>query len=54
MRRQTHYPEGDTFAGRFGYKAGPPIWNAAENFVSYQSKQAGKYSLYAVDLDGTN
>lgn len=54
LRRLTHYPKGDTSAGRFAYRAGPPMWNAAGYFVSYQSKQAGKYSLYAVDLNGTN
>ena len=52
-RRQiTHYPETDTTAGKFAYRAGPPKQHPTEKFISYQSKQNGKYSLYAVSLDG--
>lgn len=51
-RQLTQYPEGDTTAGKFGYHAGPPRQQPTEGFISYQSKQAGKYSLYAVTLDG--
>lgn len=51
-RQLTHYPEGDTTAGKFGYHAGPPQEHPTEHFISYQSSQAGKYSLYAVSLDG--
>ena len=49
----THYPVNDTTADKFAYKAGPPKLHPTQNFVSYQSKQNGKYSLYAVSLDGT-
>lgn len=52
-KQLTHYPEKDTTAGRFGYRAGAPKLHPTENFVSYQSKQDGKYSLYAVSLDGS-
>lgn len=52
IRQLTHYPENDTTAGKFGYKAGTPKLHPIENFISYQSKQNGKYSLYAVSLDG--
>ena len=51
-RQLTHYPKGDTTAGQFGYHAGTPVEHPTEHFISYQSKQAGKYSLYAVSLDG--
>jgi TolB protein len=51
-RKLTHYPEQDTSAGKFAYKAGTPKLHPTENFISYQSKQNGKYSLYAVTLDG--
>jgi len=52
LKQLTHYPEDDTLRKSFGYKAGPPHWNAKENFITYQSEQAGKYSLYAVTPDG--
>jgi TolB protein len=52
MKQLTHYPENDTLIRSYGYKAGPPRWHPTENFISYMSKQAGKYSLYAVTPDG--
>lgn len=52
-KQLTHYPENDTTAGKFGYRAGTPKLHPTENFVSFQSKQNGKYSLYAVTLDGS-
>lgn len=52
MKQLTHYPENDTLIRSFGYKAGPPRWHPTENFISYLSMQAGKYSLYAVTPDG--
>ncbi len=51
-KQLTHYPENDTTAGKFGYRAGTPKLHPTENYISYQSKQNGKYSLYAVSLDG--
>lgn len=50
--RLTFYPESDTTAPWYAYHAGPPRWNQKEDFISYQSFQNGKYSLYAVSLDG--
>lgn len=47
----THYPINDSTAGKFAYRAGTPKWHPTESFVSFQSKQDGKYSLYAVTLD---
>ncbi|MDF0705918.1 MAG: hypothetical protein VX772_08460 [Bacteroidota bacterium] len=52
-RQLTHYPEKDSTAGKYGYRAGAPRLNPTENFISYQSLQDGKYSLYAVSLDGS-
>ena len=52
-KKISHYPKNDTTAGKFAYKAGTPKWHPIENFVSFQSKQNGKYSLYAVTLDGS-
>lgn len=53
MRQLTHFPANDTTAEWHSYHAGPPRWNQRENFISYQSFQNGKYSLYAVTPDGS-
>ena len=53
LKRLTAYPQEDTTAPWYAYKAGPPRWNAAGNFITYQSMQQGKYSLYAVTPDGS-
>ena len=52
LRQLTHYPKNDTTAKWHHYHAGPPKLHPSENFISYQSFQDGKYSLYAVSLDG--
>ena len=52
LTQLTSYPESDTTAEWYAYKAGPPKWHPTENFITYQSKQNGKYSLYAVSPDG--
>lgn len=51
-RQLTHFPANDPAINEHHYKAGPPKWNAREGFISYQSHQNGKYSLYAVTPDG--
>jgi TolB protein len=51
-RQVTSYPEDDPLAKDPGYHVGPPHWNAKYNFISYQSNQAGKQSIYAVMPDG--
>lgn len=51
-RKLTTYPADDPLAKDFGYKVGPPHWNAKYKFISYQSNQAGKQSIYAVTPDG--
>ncbi|MBK9014037.1 MAG: PD40 domain-containing protein [Saprospiraceae bacterium] len=51
-RQLTHYPPTDTTAEWHAYHAGPPHWNAKLNLITYQSKQNGKYGLYAVSPDG--
>jgi TolB protein len=48
----SHYPEADTTAPWYAYKAGPPHLHPTDNFISYASYQNGKYSLYAVTLNG--
>ncbi|MDH3712170.1 MAG: hypothetical protein OER04_19945, partial [Cyclobacteriaceae bacterium] len=48
----TAYPQSDTTAPWYAYKAGAPRWHPTEYFISYQSLQNGKYSLYAVTPDG--
>ncbi len=53
LQKLTEYPPADTTAPWYAYKAGPPRWNAKHNFISYQSFQNGKYSLYAVTPDGS-
>lgn len=51
--RVSKYPENDTTAEWYAYKAGPPRWHPTSNFISYQSKRNGKYSLYAALPDGS-
>jgi TolB protein len=51
-RRLTTYPANDPLGKDPGYKVGPPHWNAKHNFITYQSNQAGKQSIYAVTPDG--
>lgn len=52
LRQLTYYPENDTTAKWHNYHAGPPRWHPTENFISYQSKQKGKSSLFAISPDG--
>lgn len=54
LRQLTHYPENDTTAPWYAYKAGPPRQHPTEGFITYQSFQNGKYSLYAINPDGSN
>lgn len=52
LTQLTHYPESDTTAPWYAYKAGPPRYHPTENFISYASFQEGKYSLFGVAPDG--
>lgn len=52
LKQLTHYPTSDTTAPWWAYKAGPPKLHPTEKFISYQSYQNGKYSLYAITIDG--
>lgn len=52
LKQLTHYPETDTTAMWYAYKAGPPKWHPTENFISYASFQNGKYRIFGVSLDG--
>lgn len=51
-QKLTTYPASDPLGKDPGYKVGPPHWNAKHKFISYQSNQAGKQSIYAVTPDG--
>lgn len=51
-KKLTTYPAADPLAKDPGYKVGPPHWNAKYDFITYQSNQAGKQSIYAVSSDG--
>lgn len=51
-RRLTTYPKEDKTSQWHNYHAGPPRWNKKRNFITYQSVQNGKSSLYAVTPDG--
>ncbi|MEQ1605174.1 MAG: hypothetical protein ABL999_09920 [Pyrinomonadaceae bacterium] len=51
-QKLTSYPKDDPMAKEFGYKTGPPHWNAKYKFITYQSEQNGKSSIYAVTPDG--
>jgi len=51
-KKLTTYPADDPLGKDPGYKVGPPHWNAKYKFITYQSNQAGKQSIYAVTPDG--
>lgn len=53
LKQLTHYPVTDTTAKWYNYHAGPPRWHPTENFISYNSKQGGKSSLFAIAPDGS-
>ncbi|HSP89128.1 MAG TPA: hypothetical protein VLN45_13410 [Ignavibacteriaceae bacterium] len=52
MIQLTHYPEDNPSAKEYGYRAGATRWHPTENFITYISKQDGKYSIFAVTPDG--
>jgi len=51
-KKLTTYPKDDPLGKDPGYHVGPPHWNAKQKFITYQSNQAGKQSIYAVTPDG--
>lgn len=51
-KRLTTFPANDPLAKVPGYKVGPPHWNSRHGFITYQSNQAGKQSIYAVTVNG--
>ena len=51
-RRLTTYPADDKTSKWHNYHAGPPRWAPGRDFITYQSFQKGKSSLYAVTPDG--
>ncbi len=52
LKQLTFYPKDDKTAKWHNYHAGPPRWNKKGNFITYQSRQNGKSSLFAVTPDG--
>jgi len=52
-RQLTVYPKDDKTAQWHDYHAGPPRWVKKHNFITYNSVQNGKSSLFAVTPDGT-
>ncbi len=54
LKQLTNYPESDTTAEWFQYRAGPPRWHPTDNFISFQSFRAGKFSLYRIEPDGSD
>ncbi|REJ79429.1 MAG: hypothetical protein DWQ47_01445 [Acidobacteria bacterium] len=51
-RRLTTYPMDDKTSQWHSYHAGAPRWAPGRNFITYQSFQKGKSSLFAVTPDG--
>lgn len=51
-RQLTTYPKNDKTAEWHNYHAGPPRWVKKHNFITYNSVQNGKSSLYAITPDG--
>lgn len=51
-RQLTRYPPSDTSAAGHAYYAGAPRWHHGEGYITYPSRQQGKYSLYAISPDG--
>lgn len=54
QRQLTFYPENNSSAKEYGYKAGAARWHPTENFISYVSKQDGRHSIFAVRPDGSH
>jgi TolB protein len=52
MIQLTTYPENNSSAKDFGYRAGAAKWHPKENFISYVSLQDGRHSIYAITPDG--
>ena len=53
MKQITQYPQDDTLRSSRGYKAGTPKWHPSGEFITYQSLQEGKYSIYSIKPDGS-
>lgn len=51
-KKLTTYPADDPLGKTPGYKVGPPRWNSKYGFITYQSNQAGKQSIFAVTPNG--
>ena len=52
LKQLTRYPENNSSAKDYGYKAGSARWHPTDNFISYVSKQDGRNSIFAITPDG--
>jgi TolB protein len=52
MIQLTNYPENNSSAKDYGYRAGATKWHPTENFISYVSLQDGRHSIFAITPDG--
>ncbi|HPH45522.1 MAG TPA: hypothetical protein PLJ60_01375 [Chryseolinea sp.] len=52
IQQLTHYPENNSSAKEYGYRAGSAKWHPTENFITYVSLQDGRHSIFAVTPDG--
>lgn len=52
MKQLTHYPENNSSAKEYGYRAGATKWHPTENFISYVSLQDGRHNIFAATPDG--
>ncbi len=53
LKQLTHYPDDDSTATWFDYRVGPPVWYL-EDKISFSSLRDGSYSIFTVNIDGTD
>ena len=53
LKQITYYPEEDTTAEWYEYRAGPPVWEAKKNIISFTSKRKSNYSIFSINPDGS-
>ncbi len=51
-KQLTHYPENNSSAKEYGYRAGSARWHPTENFITYVSLQDGRHNIFAVNPTG--
>lgn len=53
LKQLTYYPEEDSTANWWQYRAGPPYWESTKNIISFHSVQQGGSYLFQINPDGT-